>query len=169
LKTQIIKDLPNFPDDVVEQFLLPFAKDLGWPPGKFENDPSNRWEKILLFNDLDYWRKLKWNKKTLKLTPYNLLPKDKEIIVNLMLSNVLGQITVYSITMSDSKERFDRICTYLKREGVFPKTVAIEQMGDKFRIIDGCHRLASHFYLGGWLNIKDDELPCLSVKEEQEY
>ncbi len=84
LKTQIIKDLPNFPEDVVEQFLLPFAEKLGWPPGGCQNDPSNRWKYLLLSNDLDYWRQLKWNKKTLKLTPHKLLPTDIKIVVDLM-------------------------------------------------------------------------------------
>ncbi len=162
-------DLPNFPEDVVEQFLLPYAEELGWPPGKCENDPSNRWKYILRLNDLTYWRQLKWNKKTLKLLPHKLLPKDIETVVDLMRSNVLEQTTLLSITMPDSKERFERICTYLKNEGVYPGTVAIEQMGDRFRIIDGCHRLAAYFYLCGWFKIEDDKVPCLSVMEEQEY
>lgn len=169
MKTQVIKDLPNFPEDVVEQFLLPYAEELGWPPGKCENDPSNHWKYILRLNDLTYWRQVRWNKKTLKLFPLKLLPKDLEIVVGLMRANVQGQINIYSITMPNSKERFERICTYLKNEGVYPRTVAIEQIGDRFRIIDGSHRLAAYFYLRGWFKIEDDKVPCLSVMEEQEY
>ena len=168
MKTQIIKDLPNFPEDVVEQFLLPFAEEYGWPPGKRENDPSNQWKSILRLNDLKYWRQVKWNKKTLKLSPDKLIPKDIEMVEDLMRANVQGQINMYSITMPSSKKRFDCICTYLKDEGVYPRTVAIEQMGDRFRIIDGCHRLAAYFYLRGLFKIEDDKVPCLSVMEEQE-
>ncbi len=28
----IKKDLPNFPDEVIIDWLLPFANKLGWPP-----------------------------------------------------------------------------------------------------------------------------------------
>ena len=63
LKTRIIEDLPNFPVDVIEQFLLPYAEDFGWPPGKRERDPNNNWKYILRKNDLTYWQKVKWNKK----------------------------------------------------------------------------------------------------------
>ena len=169
LKTQIIKDLPNFPVDVVEQFLLPYAEDFGWPPGKREDDLNNNWKYILRKNDLIYWREVKWNKKTLKLSPHNLLPKDIEIVVNLMQANVQGKTTLFSLAMPKSKERFDRICSYLKREGMFPKTVAIEQIGDRFRIVDGSHRLSAYFYLRGWFKIKDEKVLCLNVKEEQDY
>ena len=169
MKEHIITDLPNFPEEVVEQFLLPFAKELGWPPGKSENDPFNRWKYILRKNDLKYWRQLKWNKEILKLSPHQLLPKDIEMVLGLIEANVNKKTNIYSMTMQDSKERFDRICTYLKNEGVYPSTVALEQIGDRFTIIDGCHRLAAYFYLLGWFKIEDDKLPCLSVIEEQEY
>ena len=165
---KIKKDLPNFPDDIVEQFLLPFANKLGWPPENCKNDANNRWKDILRSNDLAYLRQLEWNKKTLKLSPHELLPKDCEMVVDLMRTNVQGQFTFYS-EMSDSKERFDRICLYLKQECVYPRTVAIERIGEKYRILDGCHRLSAYFYLCGWFNIKDDKVPCLNVAEEQEY
>jgi hypothetical protein len=29
---QISEVLPNFPEEVIEQWLLPFAEDEGWPP-----------------------------------------------------------------------------------------------------------------------------------------
>lgn len=161
--------MPNFPEDVVEQFLLPYAEDFGWPPGKCENDPSNQWNPILRSNDLNYWQQVKWNKKTLKLSPHKLMPEDIRIVVTMMRAHVQGQINMYSIPSFKSKERFERICAYLKNEGVYPRTVAIEQMGERFRIIDGFHRLAAYFYLRGWFKIKNDKLPCLSVKEEQEY
>ena len=169
MKAKIIKDLPNFPEDVIKQFLIPYAKKLGWPPGNTKKDPSNRWKYILRLNDLTYWREIKWNKKSLKLSPYKLLTKDFKIVTDLIQANVMGQMTDISSCMPDSKERFDYICTYLKQNGVYPKTVAIEQLGKKFRIIDGCHRMAAYFYLFGWFKIKDDKKPCLSVMEEQEY
>jgi hypothetical protein len=165
---KIKKDLPNFPDDVVEQFLLPYAKKLGWPPENCKNDSNNRWKNILRSNDLAYWRQVGWNKEILKLSPHELLSKDYKIVVDLMRTNVQVQDTFYRI-MLDSKERFDRICLHLKQESVYPRTVAIERIGGKYRILDGCHRLSAYFYLCGWFNIEDDTVPCLGVKDEQEY
>jgi hypothetical protein len=39
------KDLPNFPDDVLADWLLPYANIIGWPPARDINEiPENRWK-----------------------------------------------------------------------------------------------------------------------------
>ena len=39
---QIKEDLPNFPDEVIVDWLLPFAMTDGWPPRRM-----SRWENLL--------------------------------------------------------------------------------------------------------------------------
>ncbi|ESX54720.1 hypothetical protein X760_27750 [Mesorhizobium sp. LSHC422A00] len=63
---QAIKDsLPEWPDDVIEQWLLPFAKDLGWPPPVPLGE--HRWHYILAKKPLSWWQGLKWELRDIDL------------------------------------------------------------------------------------------------------
>lgn len=166
---QIKRDLPKFPDNVIDDWILDFAKDIGWPPGDHMVDPENRWGAILRSKDLDYWAKIEWQKEKQTLAPKDFVYEDQKIITGLILTNVFGVPNIYSLTMPDTKERFDRICEYMRENGSFPGAVAIVNIADKYLIADGCHRLAAYFYLLGYLKGTTVEVICLNVVEEQEY
>jgi len=170
---QIKEDLPKFPDDFIEQWLVPFSKDIGWPP---RTDLSgcicggwDGWYGILRSKNLDYWKNLDWRKEKIALTPDDLVVKDRKMITSLVLANVCNEVNIYSHPVLKSKERFDSIFCYIRKVGTFPKTVALEKLNDKYRLIDGCHRLASYFYLIGWFKVCGEDIPCLNVSREQEY
>jgi hypothetical protein len=57
---QIKTTLPNFPDEVIKIWLLPFAESEGWPP-KIDPDgiPSGRWKYLLTKRPLEYFRAMK--------------------------------------------------------------------------------------------------------------
>jgi len=166
---KIKRDLPKFPDDIIDEWVFYYAKDIGWPPGNPLLDPENRWRAILHEKDLDYWAEIEWRKEKQKLTPKDFSNDDQMIITGLILTNNFGVSNIYSDTIPDTKERFDRICEYIKKNGSFPGVVAIVKVGTKYLIADGCHRLAAYFYLLGYLKGATDEVPCLNVAEEQEY
>ena len=166
---EIKRDLPKFPDEIIDAWILDFAKDIGWPPGNPMLDPEKRWGAILRSKDLEYWAKIKWQKEKQTLAPKDFVYEDQKSITGLILTNVFGVPNIYSLTMSDTKERFDRICEYMKTNGSFPGTVAIVDIENKYLIADGCHRLAAYFYLLGYLKGTTPEMICLNVTEEQEY
>ena len=170
---QIKEDLPKFSDDVIGQWLVPFSKDIGWPP---RTDLSggicggwDGWYGILRGKNLDYCKNLDWRKEKIALTPYELVTKDLEMITSLISANVSNVPNIYSTPALKSKERFDGISCYIRKAGTFPKAVALEKLNDKYGLIDGCHRLASYFYLIGWFKVGGEDIPCLSVSREQEY
>jgi len=169
-RIKIKKDLPKFPDGVIDEWLVQFAKTEGWPP---KTDLTGRicvrWQGILRGKSLNYWKNLDWRKEKIAVTPFDLVPGDREMITSLVLANVKNEVNIYSLTMPDSKERFDQICSYMREEGSFPKIVALERVNDKYKLIDGCHRLTAYFYLCGYYKVGGEDRPCLNVATEQEY
>ena len=161
--------MPKFPDDIIDQWVFQYAKDIGWPPGNIMYDPEKRWSAILRGKDLDYWAKIEWRKEKKTLTPTDFVHSDQNIIAGLMMANVLGSHNIYSHTVPDTKERFDRLCEYMVENGSFPRIVALVNVTGKYLIADGCHRLAAYFYLLGYLRGATDEVPSLNVAKEQEY
>jgi hypothetical protein len=59
----IKSDFPDWPDDVIEQWLLKFANQsgMGWPPP----DPmtGHRWE-LLLTHPITWWKGVAWTQET---------------------------------------------------------------------------------------------------------
>jgi hypothetical protein len=63
----IQKDLPGWPDGVVEEWLHYFANepDCGWPPP----DPlgDHRWSRLLGDRPLSWWRNVSWKNPDVRL------------------------------------------------------------------------------------------------------
>ena len=50
IEEAIAESLPNWPKQVIKEFLAPFAEDRGWPPHLGpDGTPTNKWRK--LFNN----------------------------------------------------------------------------------------------------------------------
>ena len=168
---EIKADLPGCPHDVIVDWLIPFAESEGWPPGTDSHfNLCGRWKRLLRGQNLTYWKRLEWNKERLGITPIQLISTDFQMMKKIVFANVKNQINDYSLCMKeDGKKRFSSICSYLTETGSFPKPVILERMDSKYRLIDGCHRLAAYFYLYGYFRIDDNAIPCLEVSQEQEY
>ena len=114
---QQIKDrLPNFPDDVIDIWLRPYAEDLdyGWPP---PTDPTTeqfrRWWYVLLKKGLGtYWAKTAWQHGTRQLALEELEPSSQYAASAVYESNVLGHENSFS-QIKQSKNRFIGVCTSL--------------------------------------------------------
>jgi hypothetical protein len=61
---EIKNDLPDWPDDVIEQWLHYFAQDCGWPPPEPLGD--HRWSGLLGGKPLSWRKKVSWKKKKIK-------------------------------------------------------------------------------------------------------
>ncbi len=162
----IQNDLPGMPAEIIDIWLEPLSrrKNVGWPPTA-END----WRFILgRERDLTYLQSLKWKRVELEIKPSLFIKRDINIIVELYHSYVLEETTIYSLSMSDGKDRFQQCCSYLKKHGVSPKPVILEQTTEGIHVFDGYHRLCAFFYLYGYFKIENDEVPCLNVLPNQE-
>ena len=161
----IQRDLPHLPPDVAEKWLLPMAHrpNFGWPPTL-----GSEWRFVLgRGNDLAYLQGLAWRQEELELKPAIFDSKDMKMIISLFQAHVLKQPNIYSISMSDGMERFRKCCEYLKNHGTFPWPIILQNLGMKYRVLDGAHRLCAFFYLYGFFNVENEEVPCLLVEARQ--
>lgn len=100
--------LPNFPVEVLEEWLLPYANSEGWPPAQtVEASPNGRWRYLLSNRPLAYWRSITWRKHERHISIHNLDPGYQEIMVKMVLAAVQGQRNLYSSTIDDLTPRFN--------------------------------------------------------------
>ena len=73
----IKKDLPAWPDDVIDQWLLYFANepDCGWPLPRLLGD--HRWSRILGGRPLSWWREVTWKMEMVQCDLANFSPKAR--------------------------------------------------------------------------------------------
>ncbi len=64
---KVKEDLSNFPDEVINEWLLPYAQSIGWPP------THERWRGIFFSKPLEFWQATTWQKQNLNLAtaPYS--------------------------------------------------------------------------------------------------
>lgn len=133
----IQKDLPGWPVDVIEQWLLYFANepDCGWPPPEPLGD--HRWSKILGGRPLSWWKRVTWKKQKVKCELVALSAKaqgDVTDIINQMKGGTADEST---------KKRVAQAWLFLKDNAKFPKALVTMKKRDGLSLIDGSHRMAA--------------------------
>lgn len=162
--------LPNFPTDVIEEWLLPYAKLEGWPPARdFDELPKGSWRYLLKNRPLTYWRSLSWSKVERHVSIHDLSPEWQSMMVQMMLGAVKGQPNLYSVSIKDLAPRFNRILEYFERYGVFPKPPALLIEQQQLTVLDGNHRLAAYLYCYGYFIIDGGAALKEITKESQTY
>lgn len=139
----IKQDLPNFPDEVIEDFLLEYAITDSWPP------VGSSWWGRMRYKTLSDWRNYKWEKIDLDLSNIKLGEEFNIILKMLTESCVEGRSNIYSQRLGImSKKRFDRIKQYMLSEKVFPKPIILIRENSEYDIFDGSHRFTvwNHLY-----------------------
>ncbi|MCK5085019.1 MAG: hypothetical protein KAQ64_05190, partial [Candidatus Pacebacteria bacterium] len=112
----IKKDLPNFPDEVVWEWLLPCANNYGWPPKR------KKWEGILLFKAVKFWQVKKWEKQNIDLNRDIFSQETNDVFNGLYNTYILDQDNLYS-NIENGKLRFKNALSYLLKNGIFPKPI----------------------------------------------
>jgi hypothetical protein len=162
------RDLPNFPPEVLSEWLEPYAKSEGWPPAhNYEQLPHGRWAYLLCLQPLNYWRALQWRKVELHVSIHDLSKSDQEKVVAMVLAAVAGQSNIYSISIPNLKERFFSVVAYLAEHGSLPKPPVIIKDAQGLNIVDGHHRMAAYFYCYGYFKLDLDASVQLNTKENQ--
>jgi hypothetical protein len=140
----IKKDLPAWPDDVIEQWLKYFANepDCGWPPP----DPlgEHRWKRLLGGKPLSWWKQVTWEKKKVLCRLDDLAAKAK--------ADVSDIIDAWNDGTADAttKKRVAQPWVHIKNNGVFPRALVTMQRTDGMSLIDGSHRMAAFVMFQGF-------------------
>ncbi len=139
----IQEDLPNFPADVIDQWLLPFAETDGWPPD------APRWKHLLTNTDLNYWRTVNWALEEVALEELPFTSKAADQINGLIEAYVDGVQNDFALALgARGLERF-QFQQNLLQQAVPLRSVVLVNHGEGFDVMDGNHRLAGSVLISG--------------------
>jgi hypothetical protein len=136
----IKRDLPNFPDEVIEIWLLPIANQqgMGWPPpNPFE---SSDWKWVLGEKNLDWWKKVKWTLEDTDCSFEKLAGGTQHTIQKMLDAHIGGEKNAYDA----APERFFDQLKHILKNGTFPKPIIIVPVKSGLSVIDGNNRIAAH-------------------------
>ncbi len=168
------KDLPNFPLEVLEDWLLPYAKSDGWPP-KLSANPfeqgkiTDRWRYLLSEKSLSFWRSVIWKKCEQHVSIHDIEPEGRHTICQMLLGAVRNEENFYTAGIQNLKPRFNRIKDYLLEHGTFPKPPTLLVSANGFKIMDGNHRMAAYFYASGDFPLEPEIALLLKTEKIQSY
>ena len=134
---EIQKDLPGWPDDVVEQWLHYFANepDLGWPPPAPFMD--HRWGLLLGGCPLSWWKEVAWKKETVKCDLASLSAKARADVTDIIAQFRSGTAD------ESTKRRIAQSWIYIKTNAVFPRPLVTMRIPGGLSLFDGSHRMAA--------------------------
>lgn len=138
-------DLPNWPDDVIDQWLLKLAnrgRDTGWPPP--ENLEGNAWKYILGGRPIAWWKRVAWTLEERDISFPRLSDGTRRIINGMMDGHVEGNSNLYTQDPS-SRGRFLSALEYIAKQGRLPKPLIAMQLPDGLSVLDGNHRVSALF------------------------
>lgn len=131
--------LPNFPEEIIEAWLAPFVKDIGWPPGN-RKDIHNRWRYILSRKGLAFWSAIDWELTDYEFSFKSLDNNSRETVNYLIEGYFKGQPNFVTVQLTDGKERIRSLGNYISQHGVWPVPIVVMSQPGGLRIIDGNHR-----------------------------
>ncbi len=138
----IKKDLPNFPDDIIKDWIEPYYEKHGWPP--VEN-----WNGVLFTENFEFWQKVEWRKEFLDLStiPYS---EEWSKVFKEMFDGYTKkpEETYFGMTMGESgRNRWLNAARYLLETGMFPKPICLLLKEGKYAVVDGNHRFVAWHFL----------------------
>jgi hypothetical protein len=168
---RIKNTLPNFPEEVIETWLLPFAVSEGWPP-KIDSDgiPLERWRYLLAKKRWSEIQNLSWSKETKHISIQEIGSKSLSSLIQIFEAVVLGQSNLMSMSIPDLKQRFENIVDYISQNGEMPNPpiLYINDM-NKYEVFDGNHRLSAYYYCFGYFKVDVETNLMLKTEENQIY
>ncbi|OSI31766.1 MULTISPECIES: hypothetical protein [Bradyrhizobium] len=132
---QIKEKLPKWPDMVIEEWLLYFANDIGWPPA--EPFGTDRWGGILGNRPLSWWAEVEWKQEKVDC--------DRTLLTDVTQQRIAAvSDPIYANTASDvEKGQYRRPFQHILEKGAFANPALAMRDGNTLHFVDGHHRLAA--------------------------
>jgi hypothetical protein len=136
-------DLPDWPDDVVDQWLLKLANrgpDTGWPPPNVLD--GHAWKYILGGRPLSWWKQVSWKLEEHELKFESLSCGARRIVSGMIDGHINDVPNIFSAG-PDSKRRFVAVGRYVAQHGTFPRPLVVMRLEDGLSVLDGNHRMTA--------------------------
>lgn len=127
--------LPNWPDEVIGEWLLYFANDVGWPPPEPFGD--HRWGPLLGNRPLSWWNEVTWAAEDVDCN-FDRLSASTKLRVSQIITDI-QQGKADEVTSRRYKHPFK----YIMENAKFPNPMLAMRAADGLSFIDGHHRMAA--------------------------
>ncbi len=154
----IKKDLPNFPDEVIKDWIEPYYEKHGWPP-------KDTWNGVLFNENFEFWKEVEWKKETLDLTSIKFSNEWIEVFSSMCFAYTRKNIddTFFGRQLGEKgRTRWLSPLFYILETGFFPKPICLLCKNNEFSVVDGNHRFMA------WQSLAkiNDELGKLSPEDK---
>jgi hypothetical protein len=133
--SDIKEALPGWPDEVVSEWLLYFANDIGWPPPNPFG--AHRWGRILGNRPLSWWAEVTWNSDSVDCGLNNMSERTRNLVGQIIADIANG--TADEVT----SRKYNHPFKYIMENGSFPNPMVAMRAPDGLSFLDGHHRLAA--------------------------
>jgi hypothetical protein len=139
-------DLPNFPAELLENWLGTFLQSEGWPPilGS-DGVPTDRWRYLLSRRSLSYWQSVMWHQEQRELAQSELEPRSLATILSLIDGYINGATNMFTEQIDDGKQRFGSLLNYTMANGTMPVPPVLISEEQGLTVMDGNHRISALF------------------------
>jgi hypothetical protein len=131
-------DLPNWPDQVIEDWLLHHANrgaEIGWPP---PNDVNfHPWGPIIGWRPLSWWKDVSWTLEEHEIGFDSLCNDSKQAAIR-----IADEINKDE-AQDNSDARFESAAKHLTSTGEFHTPLVVMKQGDGLSVLDGNHRVTA--------------------------
>lgn len=136
--------LPNVPNEVFDDFILPFIDDIGWPFSNI-NDSIHKtdWWRLLGGLSLEEFSVLVWQRHSFFINENTFHPESNSDINRLVRYHVDGFRTSLIGNISKTYERFRWHVSYIERARRFCAPIVTIVTFNGLRLLDGAHRIAA--------------------------
>jgi hypothetical protein len=133
----IQENLPNWPNGVIDPWLIEFANDpgMGWPPPDPYGD--HRWGRLLGGRAVSWWNNVTWQLEKTECGFGKLTPKAQADVMDIRATMNSGAPD------SVTKRRFDNAFRYILNAGTFPVPMVAMKRSTGLSLLDGSHRMAA--------------------------
>lgn len=146
LLEQIKHDLPSLDEEILTMWLLPFAKNLGWPP-----NISSDWMNRLYGQKINFWRGAGWKKTKIDLSNIQLTRRAKSQIRNMERVYIDNdRNSFFYAALQGDKKNFANIAAYIYQNGDFPKPPILMRSyydENQYELVDGNRRMTAYFWV----------------------
>ncbi|MDE5443193.1 hypothetical protein GWG65_17390 [Bradyrhizobium sp. CSA207] len=153
----IKKNLPDWPDDVIDQWLLKLANQTGmsWPP----SEPlTGRW-KLLLTHPVSWWKDVTWTQEKRDCSFDKLSIDGRKTMNNMYDALVEGKDNGFG--GDNSPARFQRQLKIVTTTGEFERPPVLFPIASGLSPLDGNHRIFAHHIA---LQLTEEDLAKYKVK-----
>ncbi|WP_163267011.1 hypothetical protein [Chelativorans alearense] len=143
---KIKANLPEWPDDVIDQWLLPHSEreGFGWPP----SSPFNRSEwRYVMCRPVVWWQAVTWTKLQTALEPDDLSAEQLRTVNGMIGAYFKGDYNAYRMIATGPKRVFG-VLEFLRANGDLPRMPVAVMDNDGLHIVDGNHRVVAWIIYG---------------------